>query len=285
MRLGLALLALVACRRIDPGPIDAEPLAPAQAVFDDEVYSILAAKCGATACHGDASFDRVPSKFVSADARLGWFTASRFVALTGPFMAGQAPVLKRIANGHEGVAYTPEEIAAIEHWLAVELSIRTSLPVEVVTGLSTLAADALARFRGCMTFDDFDAAGMAAWGNVQTFDNQRCASCHATGGGGFVAIGVPLELYGAIDRSESRFLQYLTPRVLAPDQVVVGMNFDGFTLVGTGDDPHRTHPRFDAFANAGFAALQRFDEATRLRAERGECGPPAPFPAAKAPEP
>lgn len=282
MRLGLALLALVACRRIDPGPIDAEPLAPAHAVFDAEVDSILRTKCAG--CHSDGSFERVPTRFVATDSQLGWFTASRFFALTGPFLTGQAPVLKRIANGHNGVTYTPDEIAAIEHWLNVELSIRTRFPVEVAAGFSTLADDALARFRGCMTFESFDASGMVSWASLETADDQRCAGCHATGSGGFVATGAAREMFDALHRSESRFLQYLTIVPVAADRVQLDINFDSFTLVRSGEDPHRSHPRFDPFADGVvFAALQRFERATKLRVDSGECAP-APFPSAKAPE-
>ena len=56
---------------------------------------------------------------------------------------------------------------------------------------SAATARVINQWSACMSLTNFNTANMAqAWGNMQTNNGERCASCHSTGGYGFMATGI-----------------------------------------------------------------------------------------------
>ncbi len=254
-------------------------LAPAKKLFDDNVYSIMTLKCGAAACHAETGVGGTVSKFVAAEASRGWQVATNYTTVVGGYTTA-APVLTLIeAGNHKGITYDATEKEKITAWLAKELELRQGQPNQPQGGGETLsqAADrVMAKFAGCMTLTNFNAANMAnAWGNLTAQNNQQCRDCHNNGGEGFTASDQASIMFPAISTRKMHFLQYFTvdlTKGAAEAKVII--NRVSFRGVALGQDPHREHPRFNPDNNQGMTALNTFYNTTMTAVNTaGACEP------------
>jgi hypothetical protein len=249
-------------------------LSEAKKLYDDNVYSIMAAKCTNGACHQQAGTAGSATKFVATAPADGWEIAVGYTAFRGNFTPTNAGVLTMIASGHQGASYTGDEIAKITAWLNKEVELRNGTIPPADGG-----SEALATFAGCMTMDNFNAANMAeAWGRMEAQNNQECDNCHATGGYGFVANRADVDLvYNALTKKKYYLMQYIKADLTVPDMPKVIINMSSFIGVANAQDPHREHPRFDCQEgdcnNPGMTALKEFYDKTMADWTAGACGP------------
>lgn len=256
-------------------------LAAAKKLFDDNVYPIINASCGAAACHAQNGTGGTVTKFVATNAADGHKVATEYTALVGNFTASAAPILTYVKGGtHNGVNYTTDQEAKIVEWLDAEVTARNvnpnNPPPQSGETLSQATERVLSAFAGCMQYTDFQQANMAnAWGNLNTQNNQQCENCHATGGEGFIASRQSQFMYDVVSTKKYFFLQYFTVDLTqgaAAAKVVI--NQASFIGVANGQDPHREHPRFNATNNQGMTALTQFYNATMTRVgTAGLCAP------------
>lgn len=132
----------------------------------------------------------------------------------------------------------------------------------------------LAAFSGCLTFGDFQAAGMGpAWRSLNTSQNQACTTCHANGEYGFVATSDEELFFEMITSDKYNLLQYFALDLSDPLAPAVIVNEQSFAGVSSGTAPHQQHPRF-VFDNPGMVALHAWHALAIARHEAGTCGPP-----------
>lgn len=294
MRTLLALIAsagLVGCvGSVDPPIIDdgsgipeqdnpaGNDLTPAKKLFDDNVYSILNAKCSGAGCHSETAQGATLTRFIATDAARGWEVATNYTALVGGYTTA-APILTLIdPNGsHQGMKYDQAETDKITAWLTKELELRNGQPSQPQTpGVETLsqAADrVMSQFAGCMTLENFQASNMAqAWANLQSNEGQ-CEQCHINGAEGFIANDNAGIMFPFMMK-KMYFLQYLTVDLTqgAPAAKVM-VNTVSFAGVYNNQAPHIAHPRFQHPNNAGMTALRNFYDRTQAAIAAGGCEP------------
>jgi hypothetical protein len=253
-------------------------LTPAKAKFDSRVFPTLLAKCSTTACHSERASGPTLTRFVATDAARGWQIATNYSALIGNHAESNAPVLTLIAPGtHYGTSYTTDEATAIRAWLHSEIYIRNGRIYVPDTETLSQATERVRReFAACMSLPDFQAANMAqAWGSLNAQNNQQCDDCHASGAEGFVATQTG-DLFTALSTTPALLMQYFSVDLTkgAPAATMI-INQSSFAGVGTGQDPHREHPRFNPWNNQGVTAVTQFYTATMARKAAGACDPPS----------
>lgn len=84
-----------------------------QQSFTDNVYPVIQPKCGG--CHAT----QAPA-FSAATAAASYAAIVALPTAVGTFDAATAPILTKVAAGHNGTSYTPAQSAAISAWLAAE---------------------------------------------------------------------------------------------------------------------------------------------------------------------
>ncbi len=290
----MATMGLVGCvggiNDMGPGDDDTNPPPPtnrtARQMFDQDVYpSVLMADCAG--CH-TATPTPLTDKtyFVAAAAADGYDTATKYTALVGDFSPSDAPILTKIAAGHNNITYTADQLGKITNWLNQEVSERTmgAVPPPSTTTPPTTesAADATTRvlkqWSGCMTLANFNTANMAdQWGNMQDNNNSTCQECHTSGGQGFVASALVSSMWDLISTQRQFMTQYFAVDLTggtAAAKVII--NTVSFTQVGTGVAPHIEHDRFNPTNNQGMTALNKFYTSTMaaLTATPSTCGTP-----------
>jgi hypothetical protein len=252
-------------------------LTEAKQLFDTNVFPLIQ-KCGGGACHAETGTSATLTRFVATDAARGWQIATNYQALVGNFAPSAAPILTFIKPGtHKGMTWSADEEMKITTWLTKEVELRNGQTTPTPTGsesLSSATERVLSEFAGCMTLENFQAANMVAWGDVDAENNTECDNCHATGGEGFIASRAEGPFYSVVSTKKYFFLQYLTVDLTqgaANAKVVI--NETSFRGVYNGMDPHREHPRFN-LDNPGMTALESFYDLTMARKAAGQCDPP-----------
>jgi hypothetical protein len=254
-------------------------LTAAKKLFDDNIYSIVNAKCSGGGCHSENAQSATLTRFVATDAARGWEVAVNYTALVSNFTPTTAPILTMIKSGHKGMSYTADESTKITEWLTKELELRNGQPNQPQQPggetLSQAAERVMAAFAGCMTQQNFNAANMAnAWGNLNTQNNQQCENCHATGGEGFIASRDATAFFNVVSTKKMFFLQYFTVDLTqGAAKAAVKINEVSFKGVATAQDPHREHPTFNATNNQGMTALKTFFNTTSAAVTAGTCQP------------
>jgi hypothetical protein len=263
-----------------PGSVgDVPNSAAAQAArkaFEDTVYPIVNTKC--VACHSAAGPSGNLTGFVATSASNGYVTAVGYQALVGDWTPAGAPILLKIAAGHNGVTYSDDEKSKITAWLTDELQARaggsTTTPTTGDDSPAALTAKLTAEWSGCMTLANFTAANMTAWGNMRA-DNSACKTCHIDGEYGQIASDVAdapsLSFFKTISTNKYYMAQYFSVDVANKKMIV---NTRSFTGVGQALAPHTEHPRFTVTNSAGMTALQKFYDSTMASKTAGTCGPP-----------
>jgi len=252
----------------NPGTPDAgiDPTAKAgKQLYVSTVHSIMAAKCGTAACHGQT----IPGIYgwVQADAGASYDMITTLPTLVGTYTPTSAAILTKIDTTvpHYTATYTADDKTKITAWLAQEVTDRTNDPSQPPP------VDPIQKLRewsGCMSLENFEAANMAqAWGTL-TASQQLCSNCHGTGAFAFMTGNGNAELFfNTITTQRDLLLKYFT--VDATGQIVINtaaFQNAGVTLQG--------HPRFNPTMNAGMTALGEFYDLTLARQAANTCDPP-----------
>jgi hypothetical protein len=251
--------------------------AMARTMFETNVYPVLAATGRCVNCHALAGPVGNVTGFVAPTVADAYVTAVGFQALVGDWTPTGAPILLKVAAGHNGQTYTNDEKAKITAWLNQELTARSgNTGTTPPTGESP--ADATVRltkeWSGCMTQANFTTANMTAWGNMRA-NNSRCVSCHGNAEYGQIASDAVNPFFTVISTNKYYMAQYfsvdLSQGVATAKVIINTKSFDG---VRQGIAPHLEHPRFTLIGSTGMAALQKFYDLTMASKTAGTCGPP-----------
>lgn len=264
-----------------PGPDPGAQAASRQA-FNTNVYPIISAAGRCVTCHSIAGPVGNITGFVATSTADGYSTAVGFQSLIGDLTPAGAPLLTKIAAGHNGQSYTDDEKTKITAWLTAELAARTGgppgPPASESPGAATLRLSNA--FSGCMTLDSFKTANMITFGNLQS-NAGACKSCHYNGEYGHIAQDVatsgPGTFFTTITTNRYYFAQYFTVDLsqgVATAKVV--MNTKNLTDIGLATAPHTAHGRFTYTNSNAAKALQKFYDLTMTAqtATPSPCGPP-----------
>jgi len=252
-------------------------LSAAKKMYDDNVHSIMAAKCSGGACHAEDAQGSTLTRFIAKDPANGWKMATGYVTFVGNFTAS-APVLTKIEPGHQGKTYTADEKTKIGAWLAKEVELRNGQPTTPSQPggetLSQAADRVMSQFAGCMKLTDFQQTNMAgAWANLQSGEG-ACKRCHASGGEGFIANESAPTGFGVVSAKKMFWLQYFTVDLTqGAAGAKVKPNTVSFAGVCNRLAPHQAHPTFQCANNAGQQALQAFYDKTIANITAGGCAP------------
>jgi hypothetical protein len=254
-------------------------LTAAKALFDNNVYAIVNAKCSGGGCHSETATGSTLTRFVATDKAKGWQVAVNYVALVGNFVPSVAPILQYGSSNHKGVKFEAAEVQKVTEWLTKEVELRNTTPTtptpQAGETLSQAAERVMAAFAGCMTIANFNAANMSeAWGNLTAQNNQQCENCHSNGSDGFIAVRQPQPFFTTVQTRKMHFLQYFTVELkngAAAAKVIP--NTVSFIGVGTNQAPHLEHPTFNPTNNQGMTALNNFYNATMTAVQGGQCQP------------
>ena len=250
--------------------------------FDTGVYPIISATGRCVSCHSAAGPSGNDTGFVATTAADGYTTAVGYVALVGDLTPAGAPILAKIAAGHEGQSYTDPEKTAITTWLSAELAKRTAGGTGTGSGSGSgtteSPGDATTRltneWSGCMTLANFTTANMVAFGNMRA-DNSACKTCHVNGEYGQIASDAPDLFFTLISTNRYYMAQYFSVDLSAGVATAkIIQNTKNLTSIGTATAPHTEHPRFTFAGSTGATALQKFYDLTVAAKTAGTCGPP-----------
>jgi hypothetical protein len=260
----------------DPGTGNGSAAAAAKAAFDADVYPIISRSGACIGCHSASGAVGNITAFVGVTAAEGYNTAVGYQALVGDWTATGAPILTKVAAGHQGMAYSPADKDKITAWLAKEITARTGTGTGSGSSAETPAAATIRltkEWSGCMTLANFTTAKMTAFGNMQA-NNSACRTCHANGEYGQMASDVAAPFFTVISTNKYYMAQYfsvdLTGGVAAAKIII---NTKSFTGVGGALPPHTEHPRFTFAGSAGETALKAFYASTMAAKTAGTCGP------------
>jgi hypothetical protein len=277
----------------NPNP---NPDSQARKKFEQNVYPIInnpgqASDC--LSCHSAAGPSGNVTGFVAPALADAYATATSYQIVVGNFAPSAAGILTKIAAGHQGRTYTTTQIDAITDWLNTEVTERSNNPTQQPTGSNETYAAATARvlntWSGCMTIANFNAANMAnAFGNMQANNGERCASCHSTGGYGFMATtiaetnpnGGPPGLFTTMSTDKYFLVMYFSADLSDTTRDASGklinakmkVNVDSFKGVATNTAPHVQHPSFNYQQNQMMTALNTFYTSTMAGVTAGTCG-------------
>lgn len=265
-----------------PDPQDPNPSAAAEAkrLYENNVYSIVAAKC--IGCHNAAGPVGNATGFVAAQKAGSHDVVKGYTAAMGDLTVTGAPIVTKVTvsptPSHAALSYSAEEMDKFTAWLAKELEAKVP-GGDPNPGTTESPAQATARvlkeWSGCQTLTDFNAANMTAWGNMQA-DGSACRTCHNEGVYGFIASNLAEpNFFKYITEDKYYMLQYfsvdLSGGVANAKMIINKKSFEG---VGLGNAPHESHPRFNPNQNAGMTALQKYYDDTMTRKMNGTCDPP-----------
>ncbi len=233
--------------------------------FDGNVYGIIDTLCAG--CHQTRTDI---TQFVDPDPATAYDKIVGIPAVVGDFTPADAPILTKIAGGHNGISYSADQIGMITTWLEKEVSER-AIPTSPTTPDPLLAVERT--WSGCLALADFRSSNMAqVWGTMQTDDDSTCTSCHTSGGFGMVASDDESIFFDLITKHSGFMLQYFAPDTTDPQHPVMTVNMFSFTQVSQALAPHLEHPLFDP--SPGMAALQVFFTDASERLAHNECEAP-----------
>ncbi len=239
-----------------------------QTVYTRDVHPIMN-KCSGGACHNTDASSGALGKFYAMDAAMGYTkitTSPTIVGAAAQAFSSVAPVLTKIAAGHQGITYTNDEITKITNWLSTEVNDRKDGTTPTTPSVDPKAV--LRTFSGCLTIADFNTALMAQkWGALSADNNQKCLNCHQGGGDGFIANTNADLMFKLMSENSAYLLKFFSVDTSGtPAKVVINtgsfMNA-GQTIAG--------HPRFNPTTNAGMTALKAFYDLAVAKQTAGTC--------------
>jgi len=260
------------------GGASAPPPTGARSLFDANVAPTIMAKCAQPTCHGGTT--TTPPPFAAGAASSLYLTVLNYSdILLGGFDKTQAQILLKIAPGnHHGATYAPTEANNIGAWLDGERAARAG------SGASASPRDALlAKWSGCMTQSEFDAAGVAtAWAQKQTdTSGTACQQCHSNAQG-FLANADSTRMFNILTTAANPaggwFLEYyFTVDTTTPTDLKVIINRDLLNRAATGTAQHELFNIDTDRGGANPSAYQRltsFYQTTLQHLAAGTCAPP-----------
>ena len=262
-------VSLTACLGDIPPDFGGGGDATARDLFDATVYPVLHASCGG--CHTTRTDI---SQFVDPDPANGYARVIGYPAVVGDFVPADAALLTKLAGGHQGVLYSPDQLAAITTWLDREVAERGGVGSGGGGGgVAPALVPLINAWSGCITLGDFRSANMAqAWGNLLAEGQEECRTCHATGGYGHVASDYEPMFFELLTKHSGYLLQYFAPDGSDPAHPVMTVNTFSFHDVSQHVEPHLEHPTFDPAT--GMVALQSLFDLARARLAANQCGAP-----------
>lgn len=279
----IASMAMTAClvgevEPVDPGPGSGGiPGIPgvggdAESLFTTTVAPIMRGCAGAPgACHvGNQAF---PPPFLGTGPETEYYTALvGDVAANGNFQAANARLLLKLEAGpHQGLNYTPDQVATITAWLDAELLARNP------DGTPPPGVNLLAEFSGCMNLEDWEAANMGAWATKPSSDSV-CSACHGGGLSRFFANLDSTKMFEA-NKYEVFIGGFLAvgKDMITGEPAVVPAEAR-LVYIGSGEAGD-IHPNFgtNAAQDPYFLSIVQFIQLTEARKVAGGCGP-AEFP-------
>ena len=255
-----------------------------ETLFKSAVMPITNAKCAG--CHTAGHPSGNTTGFVDPNAATAYDTITHYVAVVGSFSADTAPILTKIAAGHNGITYSASELSAITDWLDTEIQLRNPTATGTGSGSGSGSGSSggtetvqqaqkrlLKAWSGCMTYTDFMTANMPAnVGGWQATNNQECDNCHATGAEGMImsrdVAGGGQTYFNVISQHSAYLQQYFIVDASAGTATAkVVMNRASFDGVSTRKAPHVEHPTFDSTDNGrGIQAISQFYTLTMAHA-------------------
>lgn len=288
----IAALGLVGCvggieGPGEPGqPLPDNPTNPAAAAeakkqYEDNVYSIVAAKC--IGCHASAGPVGNATGFVGPSKDGSHVIVKGYTAAMGDLTIGGSPIVTKITDGaktpsHAALTYTPDELAKFTAWLEKELAAKvpggSGEPEPGGESPALATARVMKEWSGCQSLELFTAANMTAWGNMQA-DGSACRTCHGEGVYGFIASNqAEPNFFKYITEDKYFMLQYFSVDLSGgPAAAKIVINTRSFDAVGRGVPPHESHPRFNPTNNNGMTALQKYYDDVMARKAAGTCDP------------
>lgn len=269
-----ALLAATGCvgEFVDGGTMGdddgsgSNPGGEAENMYKTTVHTIMTAKCGQAACHGQPGVTGMYG-FATADKDNSYTQITATPTLVGTYTVASAGLVTKIkqAGGHNAVTYQPSDEASIAAWLAKEAQERTG-------GSGPPPVDPIAKINewsGCMSLANFETAEMAqAWNVLASVQNQRCANCHQAGLDTFLSgAGNAQNFFNGLTSQRDFLLKYFT--VDATGAVVINS-----ASMANAATTLPNHPRFNPTDNVGMTALNEFYTLTQARLTAATCDPP-----------
>jgi hypothetical protein len=204
-------------------------------------------------------------KFAPAQLSQYYALDTSLPALVGTFDKATAPILTKIAGGHNAT-YTATESGNIASWLDAEKMARA--------GGGPGPTDVMAVFSGCMTITDWNAQGVAS-AFANTGSNQgNCIQCHVNGQGNFIASTDSQRVFDVITQHRAFLGAYFTTDVSDPANPKVAVNTGLFTTASQGRPPLYEHPLFQPDGNQAITKLTNFFNLTMQHQQAGACSPP-----------
>jgi hypothetical protein len=233
----------------------------AKALFESNVRAPLSATCNpGGACHSSQD-----PAFVAADP-LGAYdtvTIHKDRLYPGYESAGTQLLANGTGGGHYGATFTPNDVGAIEAWLAQE-------KLDAAAG-GGVAVSAMAEWSGCMSLADWEAEGVAdAWADKNANGQGNCDTCHNLGADGFMASNQDGRVFEYVSGYPAFMPSYFT---LDSTGTKVVINRSRLENVGNQISPHENHGNFDVDGDAMDRLIQFYD-LTMQRKLAGQCGPP-----------
>jgi hypothetical protein len=244
-----------------------QPTRTAREMFKSDVHPALA-KCQSDACHNITAQSPALSKFYSPNADTAYDAVVITSTLIGsPSFSELAPILQFIKAAHKGLSYTVDEETKMKAWLAKETEERAA------GGGSNQpppfdAKAALKEWSGCMSLENFNAAGMTnAWATLGADNLQKCLNCHNGGVAGFYISANAQNFFNAISTQAAYLVKYFGINAAERTIVVNTGSFQSANMI-------QGHPTFPIETNAGMIALKKFYESTLARKTANLCDPP-----------
>ncbi len=235
----------------------------AQALFEQNVFSVITANCGGAACHGSVS-----PAFVADTPTNGYTTINLHKDLMFPgYDPANTKLIDKGAGNHKGVTLTADDVSAIKAWFAAEKL------AEGGGGGTTQSP--LSIWSGCMDLSDWNLEEVApGWSNKQAQGQGNCEACHNLGADGFIASDQSQRVFDAVTQNPSFMLSYFTLNDTGTEVIINRARLD---KVGNQLAPFQAHGAFDVDGRA-MERLQRFYDRTVARKTAGLCQP-SRFPA------
>jgi hypothetical protein len=243
----------------------------ARIYFNENVYGMSVATCGASQCHNAQSPGANAPAWVSqttpqSDGSAAWSLVTGMPSLVGTFTPS-AGILTVPANGHFAT-WSATQITSITTWLQLEAQWRSA-----GSGSGTTATDYMGQWSGCMQLTDFQTAGVAtAFANQVNTQEGVCEVCHVNGQAQsyFMANPDSTDMFNALTTYREYLSTYFTVNTTTKQVVVNTVPFQLAAKGGVdGQHPNNWNPT----TNKAMTALQSFYTATAAHMTAGGCAP------------
>jgi hypothetical protein len=232
----------------DGGGDDAPPAGLAKQMYEEDVYPIMTAQCGA-GCHLVGSATSTP--FISTTVDQAYLTVTGYNSVVGNYTQAAAGIWTKVVPGpHNARTYTADQQAAITAWLAQEVTERQNgnSPPTTPGGESPgqVSERLVTQWMSCLRETDFlELRFGEAWSN-QGSGEGNCEVCHETGYKGMIANDDNATMYQVLSTQREYMLFFFLPNVIDLSMARMEASENHFIQLGLRQPPHQEHPQFDA---------------------------------------